>query len=136
MGNIGLWLKQAGASFLDMLRRFMAGRYGHDRLNLTMLVVGCVLCFVQMFVPAGIGFVLTIVSEALLILSLLRCFSRNTYKRYNENRKFLLMVDRIKDRAHRYYSCPKCRQTGRVPRGKGKIAIICPKCREKFVKKT
>ena len=129
MGNIGLWLKQAGASFLDMLRRFMAGRYGHDRLNLTMLVVGCVLCFVQMFVPAGIGFVLTIVSEALLILSLLRCFSRNTYKRYNENRKFLLMVDRIKDRAHRYYSCPKCRQTVRVPRGKGKIAIICPKCR-------
>ena len=110
MGNIGLWLKQAGASFLDMLRRFMAGRYGHDRLNLTMLVVGCVLCFVQMFVPAGIGFVLTIVSEALLILSLLRCFSRNTYKRYNENRKFLLMVDRIKDRAHRYYSCPKCRE--------------------------
>lgn len=136
MGNIGLWLKQAGASFLDMLRRFMAGRYGHDRLNLTMLVVGCVLCFVQMFVPAGIGFVLTIVSEALLILSLLRCFSRNTYKRYNENRKFLLMVDRIKDRAHRYYSCPKCRQTVRVPRGKGKIAITCPKCREKFVKKT
>ena len=136
MGNIGLWLKQAGASFLDMLRRFMAGRYGHDRLNLTMLVVGCVLCFVQMFVPAGIGFVLTIVSEALLILSLLRCFSRNTYKRYNENRKFLLMGDRIKDRAHRDYSCPKCRQTVRVPRGKGKIAIICPKCREKFVKKT
>ena len=136
MGNIGLWLKQAGASFLDMMRRFMAGRYGHDRLNLTMLVVGCVLCFVQMLVPAGIGFVLTIVSEALLILSLLRCFSRNTYKRYNENRKFLLMVDRIKDRAHRYYSCPKCRQTVRVPRGKGKIAIICPKCREKFVKKT
>ena len=136
MGNIGLWLKQAGASFLDMLRRFMAGRYGHDRLNLTMLVVGCVLCFVQMFVPAGIGFVLTIVSEALLILSLLRCFSRNTYKRYNENRKFLLMVDRIKDRAHRYYSSPTCRQPVRVPRGKGKIAIICPKCREKFVKKT
>ena len=136
MGNIGLWLKQAGASFLDMLRRFMAGRYGHDRLNLTMLVVGCVLCFVQMLVPAGIGFVLTFVSEALLLLSLLRCFSRNTYKRYNENRKFLLMVDRIKDRAHRYYSCPKRRQTGRGPRGKGKIAIICPKCREKFVKKT
>ena len=136
MGNIGLWLKQAGASFLDMLRRFMAGRYGHDRLNLTMLVVGCVLCFVQMLVPAGIGFVLTIVSEALLILSLLRCFSRNTYKRYNENRKFLLMVDRIKDRAHRYYSCPKCRQTVRVPKGKGKISITCPKCREKFIKKT
>lgn len=136
MGNIGLWLKQAGESFLNMIRRFMAGRYGHDRLNLTMLVVGCVLCFVQMFVPSKIGVILTLVSEVLLVLSLFRCFSRSTYKRYNENRKFLLMIDRIKDRAHRYYICPKCRQTVRVPRGKGKIAITCPKCREKFVKKT
>lgn len=136
MGNFGLWLRQAGVSFLNIMRRFMEGRYGHDRLNMTMLVVGCVLCLVQMFLPAGIGFVLTILSEALLILSLLRCFSRNTYKRYNENRKFLLMVDRIKDRTHRYYTCPKCRQTVRVPRGKGKIAITCPKCREKFIKKT
>ena len=136
MKNNGGWLKQAGVNFLNMLRRFMAGRYGHDRLNLTMLVVGCVLCFVQLFVPAGIGVILTIASEALLILSLFRCFSRNTYKRYNENRRFLLLVDRIKDRAHRYYACPKCRQTVRVPRGKGKIAITCPKCREKFIKKT
>ena len=136
MKNNGGWLKQAGMNFVNMLRRFMEGRYGHDRLNLTMLVVGCVLCFVQIFVPAGIGVILTIASEALLILSLFRCFSRNTYKRYNENRRFLLLVDRIKDRAHRYYSCPKCRQTVRVPRGKGKIAITCPKCREKFVKKT
>ena len=89
-----------------------------------------------MFVPSGAGFVLTILSEVLLILSLLRCFSRNTYKRYNENRKFLLLIDRIKDRDHRYYACPKCRQTVRVPRGKGKISITCPKCREKFIKKT
>ena len=100
------------------------------------LVVGCVLCFVQLLVPSGVGVVLTILSEALLILSLFRCFSRNTYKRYNENRKFLLLIDRVKDRTHRYYTCPKCRQTVRVPKGKGKIAITCPKCREKFVKKT
>ena len=136
MGNIGLWLKQAGVRFLNTMRRFMDGRYGHDRLNMTMLVVGCVLCFVQIFVPSGVGVILTILSEALLILSLLRCFSRNTYKRYNENRKFLLLIDRIKDRTHRYFACPKCRQTVRVPKGKGKIAITCPKCREKFIKKT
>ena len=136
MKNIGNWLRQAGANILNAMQRFMAGRYGHDRLNLTMLVVGCVLCFVQMLVPSGIGVVMTILSEALLILSLFRCFSRNTYKRYNENRKFLLLIDRVKDRSHRYYACPKCRQTVRVPKGKGKIAITCPKCREKFIKKT
>ena len=136
MKNVGNWLRQAGMNILNAMQRFMAGRYGHDRLNLTLLVVGCVLCFVQLLVPSGVGVVLTILSEALLILSLFRCFSRNTYKRYNENRKFLLLIDRIKDRTHRYYTCPKCRQTVRVPKGKGKIAITCPKCREKFVKKT
>ena len=136
MNNIGYRLRQAGMNIVAALNRFMAGRYGQDRLNITLLVVGCVLCFVQMFVPSGVGFVLTILSEALLILSLFRCFSRNTNKRYNENRKFLLMIDRIKDRDHRYYACPKCRQTVRVPRGKGKISITCPKCREKFIKKT
>ena len=136
MNNIGNRLRQAGMNILGAIQRVMAGRYGHDQLNVTLLVVGCVLCFVQMFVPSGAGFVLTILSEALLILSLFRCFSRNTYKRYNENRKFLLLIDRIKDRDHRYYACPKCRQTVRVPKGKGKISITCPKCREKFIKKT
>ena len=136
MKNVGNWLRQVGMNILNAMQRFMAGRYGHDRLNLTLLVVGCVLCFVQLLVPSGVGVVLTILSEALLILSLFRCFSRNTYQRYNENRKFLLLIDRIKDRTHRYYTCPKCRQTVRVPKGKGKIAITCPKCREKFVKKT
>ena len=136
MNNIGYRLRQAGMNIVAAINRFMAGRYGQDRLNITLLVVGCVLCFVQMFVPSGVGFVLTIISETLLILSLFRCFSRNTYKRYNENRKFLLLIDRIKDRDHRYYTCPKCRQTVRVPKGKGKISITCPRCREKFIRKT
>ena len=47
-----------------------------------------------------------------------------------------LIFDRLKDRQHRYFACPKCRQTVRVPRGKGKISITCPKCREKFIRKT
>ena len=44
--------------------------------------------------------------------------------------------ERIRDKEHRYYDCPRCRQQVRVPRGKGKISITCPKCKEKFVKKT
>ena len=46
------------------------------------------------------------------------------------------LFDRLKDRQHRYFDCPKCHQMVRVPRGKGKISITCPRCREKFVKKT
>ena len=80
--------------------------------------------------------ILTLGMYALLTISLVRCFSRNTYKRYQENRKFLQLTGRMKDREHRYFDCPKCRQMVRVPRGKGKISITCPRCREKFVKKT
>ena len=79
---------------------------------------------------------LTAVSYGLMIWALFRGFSRNTYKRYQENRKFLQFFERLKDREHRYYDCPKCRQVVRVPRGKGRIAITCPRCRERFVRKT
>ena len=137
MKNVGSWLRQAGMNFANSKQRMMMGRYGHDRLNVALLVVGLILTVISMFVGNKLlVLVTTLLSYVFLILALFRSFSRNTYKRYNENRRFLLMIDRIKDRSNRYYSCPKCRQTVRVPRGKGKIAITCPKCREKFIKKT
>ena len=33
------------------LRNFMEGRYGHDKLNMTILVLGVVLCVLAMFTP-------------------------------------------------------------------------------------
>lgn len=137
MKNVGSWFRQAGMNFANSIQRMMMGRYGHDRLNVALLVVGLIMTVISMFVRVKlVVLVTTLLSYVFLILALIRCFSRNTYKRYNENRRFLLLVDRLKDRSNRYYSCPKCRQTIRVPRGKGKIAITCPKCREKFIKKT
>ena len=119
------------------LQRFMMGRYGHDRLNMALLIAGLVMSVLSMFVDNWLlDLLLTLGSYATLIITLVRCFSRNTYKRYQENRKFLQITGRLKDRDHRYFDCPKCRQMVRVPRGKGKISITCPRCREKFVKKT
>ena len=137
MRNVSSWLRQAGVNFANSIQRFMMGRYGHDRLNVALLIVGVILTVISMFARSKlVVLVTTMLSYVMLILALYRCFSRSTYKRYNENRRYLLLVDRLKDRSNRYYSCPKCRQTVRVPRGKGKIAITCPKCREKFIKKT
>ena len=119
------------------LRHFMTGRYGTDKLSMTILGVGVITSIVGMFIPfVRIKMLLTLVSYVLMFWAIFRCFSRNTYKRYQENRKFLMWLDRIKDRQHRYFSCPRCRQPVRVPRGKGKIAISCPKCGEKFIRKT
>ena len=118
-------------------RNFMAGRYGTDKLNMVILSAGLVICLISPFVNSvKVQLLLTAVSYGLMIWALFRGFSRNTYKRYQENRKFLQIVGRLKDRNNRYFDCPKCRQVVRVPRGKGKIAITCPRCRERFVRKT
>ena len=119
------------------LQRFMMGRYGTDKLNTWILGTGLVLCIVSIFVSnLYVNLALTVCSYSLMIWAMCRTFSRNTYKRYRENRRFLMLLDRIKDREHRYFDCPKCRQPVRVPRGKGKIMITCPKCKEKFQRKS
>lgn len=115
----------------------MAGRYGTDRLNMVILGAGLIASLVSVWVrSAGLNMLFFVLSYGLMIWAIFRSLSRNTYKRYQENRKFLQFFDRLKDRQHRYYDCPKCRQMVRVPRGKGKIAITCPRCKEKFVRKT
>lgn len=119
------------------MRRFMAGRYGTDQLNMAILGAGLVLCIISMFIRIPqLNLLMTTISYVLVFWAVFRTFSRNTYKRYEENRKFRQFFDRLKDREHRYYTCPKCHQSVRVPRGKGKIAITCPRCRERFVRKT
>lgn len=136
MNGFGQWLRNLGQRLKAGLRQFMVGRYGTDKLNTWILGAGVIACVISMLVPTAVKLILTLLAYGLMIWAIFRCFSRNTYKRYRENRKFLLLLDRFKDREHRYYDCPKCRQSVRVPRNKGKIAITCPKCGEKFIRKT
>lgn len=137
MNKFSLWLQQAGSRFLAGCRNFMSGRYGSDRLNMVILFTGLLASILSsLFARSVVGTVFWFLSYALMIWAIFRALSRNTYKRYQENRKFLLIFDRLKDRNNRYFDCPKCRQTVRVPRGKGKISITCPRCKEKFVRKT
>lgn len=137
MNSIGGWFRQFTAKLSSGLRSFMAGRYGTDRLNMVILCAGLVASILSSLVGAApLNLVFWLLSYGLMIWAIFRSLSRNTYKRYQENRKFLQFFDRLKDRQHRYFDCPKCRQMVRVPRGKGKISITCPRCREKFIKKT
>ena len=48
-----------------------------------------------------------------------------------------LLINRIQEReTHKYFKCKKCKAVLRVPKGRGKIEITCPKCRAKVIKKT
>ena len=123
----------------DALRRFMIGRYGSDQLGRWLLGAAIVLIVLGMIgnrtgsaVLAG----LSLAAYVPLIWSIFRMYSRNIEARRRENLAFGRFLTRIRDREHRYYACPKCRQTVRVPRGRGKINIRCPKCGEQFIKKT
>ncbi len=137
MNGFGGWLRQLGFKMKMGMSRFMAGRYGTDRLSMVILCGGLLVSLLSVFIRwPGLNLVLVLVSYGLMIWAIFRTLSRNTYKRYQENRRFMLLLSRLKDRKNRYFQCPKCRQTVRVPRGKGKISITCPKCRERFIKKT
>ena len=94
----------------------------------------------------GLG-ALWLLELTLLGVAYFRMFSRNISARAQENGAFLNLWRRVKgfftglsarlrDRQHRYYRCPQCRQQLRVPRGKGKIVITCPRCRHEFTRKT
>ena len=137
MHGFGNWLRRTGAKLRSGFARFMQGRYGSDKLNVLLIWVAFIIFLISVFVgytPVKIG--LMVIYYGFLIWAIFRMLSRNTYKRYQENRKYLRTLERIRDRKHKHFDCPRCRQPVRVPRGKGKISITCPKCKEKFIKKT
>lgn len=124
----------------------MYGRYGTDQLNLFLLCVAVALSLINSILTAvfrnspvyimGINPILYLSMLGVLGFTVFRSLSRNIYARQKENRRFNQFWTRLKDHKNRYYHCPNCKQLIRVPKGKGKINIRCPKCGEKFIRKT
>ncbi len=129
----------------EKLQRFMSGRNGTDDLSKCCLVVAMAALIISMFSRWTLFYILGLV---LLIYAYWRTFSKNVPKRYEENQKYLnfryqavVKKEQWKKRfagrkIYRYFKCPQCRQRVRVPKGKGKICITCPKCRTEFVKRS
>jgi len=131
--------------FREKLMRFMQGRNGFDQfsqfLNMVVLVIFVLSLFIKWAPLYYIGI-------ALLVYMYFRVFSRNIPKRYAENQKFCNMrydfsikKNKMKKeweqrKIYRFYRCPMCKQKVRVPKGRGKICITCPKCREEFVRRS
>lgn len=128
----------------------MQGRYGLDRLSQVMMIVGLVVVIISAFVrrPVIVSNLIYLVGIVIVILGYIRVFSKNYQKRYNENQKFMQLTGGIwrlfgkekymmeQRRDYRIFTCPGCKQKIRIPKGKGKIEISCPKCHTKFIKKT
>ncbi len=143
------FLRKAGKketmSFLYRLReafaRFMAGRYGHDHLNRALCVAILVLYVLGLFlrkVPV-LGVILYYLPTVLWFVVFFRMLSRNYDQRRWENEKYLKLAGpmsrslrrrktQMQDREHKYFTCKNCSAVCRVPRGRGKIVITCPRC--------
>ena len=136
----------------NAMARFMYGRNGIDQLNRALLTAYLVLFALQML-AAGIlrSALLTQIVDLLLwlvmILVLFRMFSRNLPKRRGENQKWVSWWCRVRNRSsgararhadkdHKYFTCKSCGAICRVPVGKGKIIITCPKCGGKIEART
>ena len=138
-------MRQFGYQMQSRMAKFMYGRNGFDDLARACNAVAILLLVINIFVRSTVVYYLWFVFFG---YSLFRVYSKNIPKRYAENQKFLsltafhrrrlnLLKLQWRDRSvSRYYICRNCHQQIRVPKGKGRIEIRCPKCGEKFVKKT
>lgn len=132
-------------NFKNKIINLMYGRYGYDQF--TGFLLGCILFLfiLSFFVSSRI---LNALSLLLMIYIYFRIFSKNIYKRAAENEKYLKTTGKIRKlfrikkktlgqrKYYRFFKCPKCKQTIRIPKGHGRIEIKCPKCHYKFIKKS
>lgn len=147
-----MWIEAVTGEGIDMrekLQRFMSGRYGADELGKALNTCGLICVIISMFqglLPVlGIFYWLGIV---LIVYTCFRMFSTNISKRYEENQKYKTARYRAVTKwearkkrwaqrhTYRFFKCPDCKQMVRVPKGRGKICITCPKCKREFIKRS
>ena len=127
----------------DRLIRFMTGRYGVDDLGKATLIGAIVLLVLAMLFGSSL---LNFLALSLFVYAYFRILSTTISARHGANQTDLQLKPQIMggfrgqsmgaDRTVRIFRCPTCGQKVRVPRGKGKISIHCPKCNTDFIKRT
>lgn len=127
------------------LNKMLYGRYGVDQFATALVVGSVVFSLLFTFTHWAIFYIL---SSVLLVYAVYRIFSKNFARRQRENifwqniaikgkKVSHILVRRTKDfPKYKYYKCMNCKQTIRIPRGKGRVEIRCPKCGYSFRSKT
>ena len=132
----------------EKMTRFMAGRNGNDQLNLFLYAADAILLIAAALVRGQAGRWMWLAVLILLGYIYFRMFSKNLTKRREENGKYLrvrysiqagLKIRRekwVQRKDYKFFTCPSCKTTLRVPRGHGKIKIVCRKCGNSFTGKS
>ena len=132
----------------EKMTRFMAGRNGNDQLNLFLYAADAILLIAATLVRGQDGRWMWLAVLILLGYIYFRMFSKNLTKRREENGKYLrvrysiqagLKIRRekwVQRKDYKFFTCPSCKTMLRVPRGHGKIKIVCRKCGNSFTGKS
>ena len=124
---------------------FMAGRYGYDELSRFLSIAALLFIIVGLFCYPTLFLILSLVAYG---FAFFRMYSKSIAKRRKELDAYYRMAGPVKAwgsrqkrkwserKTHRYFTCKTCRTSLRVPKGKGKLKIHCPKCGTEVIKKT
>lgn len=133
------------------MKEVMSRRCGLDELNNFIMLVAFIFIFISLFTSKVI-FVL--IGAVLVVLCYIRIFSKKLDKRSKENAFYMrymggavgvcrylmlcvkMKIKSIRDPEYAYFVCRTCGQIIRVPKGKNKVNIRCPKCSMTFIKRT
>ena len=127
----------------------MAGRNGNDQLNRFLLLAAVVLLLLASILRRSVlGNLLSLLVPVLLVLTYFRMLSRDLYRRRSENERYLRELEKLRAklrilrerwnqrRDYKFFTCPSCKSVMRVPRGRGKIRIVCHRCGNTFTGKS
>ncbi len=132
----------------ERLARFMAGRNGADNLSRAVMFLAFILFILSLFFRDWLAQLLLTLAVAGIVYVYFRMFSKNVARRREENSRYLAKTASLRSyfrslgerwrqrRDYKFFRCPMCRTLLRVPRGKGKIKIVCRKCGNSFIRNT
>lgn len=131
----------ASGDWQRRLMEWLRGRQGPDDLAVFSVNLAIVIVLVNVFARTGwLGWV----GLALVAYAMFRIQSRNLGARARENEAFLRALGPARPwvqnpraawaelRAYKHVRCSSCQQRVRVPRGKGRLRVTCPRCKTKF----
>ncbi len=139
----------------NFFTRLFPGRRGPDAICGVLFGAGLVLSAIAWFTKSQLlGWLVYLP----WLLALLRMFSRSLERRYQENARFVAACQRawvrvrglfdgsarteeprirVADTAqYHHFACPACGQKLRVPRGRGKVMVTCPRCARTFIERS
>lgn len=127
------------------MARWMQGRYGNDGLSNGLVALG-IIALLLSIVP-GLD-PLSWLSIACLTVAIFRTLSKNFAQRRKENEAYERIMKGPKRtyalakkawtnrKTTRYFKCKGCGTVLTVPRGKGTLRVVCPKCKKEMTKKS